>query len=121
MRMTTVALLVLPLLAACATTPRQQCEALHRAELRTVDAELHDTAEALGRGYRLVPARFEFGVHHCVSRTGFVSLCTAEDGLPMYDKRPISRAAETAKLAALQAEQKRLEAAIAACRAQYPE
>ena len=32
-----------------------------------------------------------------------------------------NRAAETAKLAALQAEQKRLDAAIAACRASYPE
>lgn len=115
------ALMVLPLLAACATTPRQHCEAPHRAALRTVDADLHDTAEALGRGYRLVPARFEYGVHHCVTRTGFVRLCTSDDGEPMYDKRPINRAGETAKLAALQAEQKRLAAALAACRAQFPE
>ena len=54
-------------------------------------------------------------------RPGSCSLCTADDGEPMYDKRPINRAAETAKLAALQAEQKRLDAAIAACRAHYPE
>ena len=121
MRPITLVLLVLPLLAACATTPRQQCEAPHRAALRTVEVDLDDTARALSRGYRLVPARFQFGVRYCVSPTGFVQLCTAEDGQPMYDKRPISRAAETAKLAALQAEQKRFEAAIAACRAQYPE
>ena len=82
---------------------------------------MQDTAEALGRGYRLVPSRSRRGVHHCVTRTGFVRLCTSEDGEPMFDKRPISRAAETAKLAALQAEQKRLEAAIAACAAKYPE
>jgi len=121
MRPIHLALLALPLLAGCATTPFQQCAAPHRTELRHVEADLHDTAEALGRGFRLVPARFEFGVHHCVTRTGFVRLCTADDGEPMYDKRPINRPAETAKLAALQAEQKRLEAEIISCRAAYPE
>ena len=121
MRPIHLVLLVLPVMAACATTPRSQCEAPYRAELRTVEADLQDTAEVLARGYRLVPTRSRHGVHHCVTRTGFVRLCTPEDGEAMFDKRPISRAAETAKLAALQAEQKRLEAAIAACRAQYPE
>ncbi len=121
MRPIHLALLALPLLAACATTPRQQCEAPHRTALRTVAADLHETAEALGRGYRLVPSRFQYGVHYCVTQTGFVQFCTADDGEPMYDKRPINRAAETAKLAALQAEQKRLDAAIAACRTRYPE
>jgi len=121
MRPIHLVLLALPLVAACATTPRGQCEAPYRAELGTVEADLQDTADVLGRGYRLVPARSSHGVHHCVTRSGFVRLCTSEDGEAMYDKRPISRAAETAKLAALQAEQKRLEAAISACRAKYPE
>lgn len=121
MRPIHLALLALPLVAACATTPRGQCQAPYRAELRTVEAELQHTAEVLGRGYRLVPTRSRLGVHHCVTRTGFVRLCTLEDGEPMFDKRPISRSAETAKLAALQAEQKRLEAAIAACAVKFPE
>lgn len=121
MRPIHLALLALPLMAACATTPRSQCEAPYRAELRAVEADLQDTAQDLGRGYRLVPTRSRHGVHHCVTRAGFVRLCTEEDGEAMFDKRPISRAAETAKLAALQAEQKRLEAAIAVCQAKFPQ
>ncbi len=120
MRTLPIVLMALPLLAACATTPLQQCQAPLRAELRTVEADLSETAQALGLGYRLVPARSTFGVHYCLSRSGFARLCTADDGEAMYDKRPINRAAETAKLAALQAEQKRLEAGLAACAAKYP-
>ena len=108
-------------LAACATTPRQKCEAPNRAELRTVNAELHDTQRAINRGYRLVPAKFQVGLHQCLRPSGATYLCTADEGEPMYDKRPINRRAEQAKLAALQSEAKRLEAALGQCRAQYPE
>lgn len=114
-------LIVLPLLAACATTPRGQCEAPHRAELRTVNAEADDTALSLERGFRLVPARFDRGINFCVTRTGHVRRCRAEDGEPMFDKRPINRAAETAKLTTLRAERARLDAAIMQCRETYPE
>lgn len=121
MRPTTPVLLALPLVAACAMTPRQQCEAPYRADLRAVEADLRDTTQTLSRGFRLVPARFEIGRHYCVTRAGFVRPCRADDDLPMYDKRPINRAAETAKLEALEAERARLEAAIAGCGVRYPE
>ena len=122
MRMIPLAVMAIPLLlAACELTPRQQCEAPYRAELRTVEAEIRDTRQTLQRGFRLVPARFEAGIHHCVSPSGFVSLCTADDGEPMFDKRPISRAAEQAKLDTLLAERARLNTALARCAAQYPE
>ncbi|SMH48233.1 hypothetical protein [Maritimibacter sp. HL-12] len=122
MRISALAILALPiLLAACEITPRQQCEAPYRAELRTVDAEIRDTREILRRGFRLVPARWEHGVHYCIERSGFVGLCTADDGLPMYDKRPISRAAEQAKLSTLEAERQRLSRNIAQCAVQFPE
>lgn len=109
------------LVAACATTPLQKCEAPYRAELRTVTEEMRRTELLLRRGYDLVPARFEFGVHHCIRPSGMVYVCTARDGEPMYDKRPINRPAERAKLSALAAEADRLKAGLAACRARYPQ
>ena len=122
MRLFALAMIVVPLvLAGCALTPRQQCQAPYRAELRTVDAEIRDTRQSLQRGFRLVPARWEHGLHYCESLSGFVSLCTADDGEPMFDKRPISRAAEQAKLNALLGERTRLHAALARCAAQFPE
>jgi hypothetical protein len=122
MRLPVIAALALPfLLAACEVTPRQQCEAPYRIELRTVDAEIRDTREILRRGFRLVPARWEHGVHYCVEPSGYVGLCTADDGLPMYDKRPINRAGEQAKLDALETERQRLSRAIAQCAVQFPE
>lgn len=122
MRMFAVVALAVPLLlAACELTPRQQCEAPYRAELRNVEAEIRDTQLALRRGFVLVPARFSIGLHHCVRPSGMVYLCTADDGEPMYDKRPINRRAEQAKLAALIDETARIKAGIAACQAKYPE
>ncbi len=122
MRPIALAVLVVPLVAAgCELTPRQQCEAPFRADLRTVEAELRDTRETLQRGFRLVPASSEIGLHHCVRPSGFVSLCTVEDGEPMFDKRPINRVAEQAKLDALDSERARLTASIAQCAVQFPE
>jgi hypothetical protein len=122
MRSIAVVALALPLLlAACATTPRQKCEAPYRAELRNVEMDIRDTRQALQRGFALVPARFSFGLHHCLRPSGSVYLCTEDDGEPMYDKRPINRRAEQAKLTALDSEAERLKAAIGACRARYPE
>lgn len=120
-RLALAALAVPVLLAACEMTPRQQCEAPYRAELRTVETEIRDTRLTLERGFRLVPARWEQGIHYCVSPSGFVSLCTADDGEPMFDKRPISRPAERAKLNALLDERQRLTASIAQCAVQFPE
>jgi len=122
MRPIALAVLALTLgLAACERTPRQQCEAPFRAELRTVEAEIRDTRQVLQRGFRLVPATFEHGIHYCVGPSGFVSLCTADEGEPMFDKRPISRAAEQAKLSALQGERARLTGLLAQCAVQFPE
>lgn len=109
------------ILTACATTPRQKCESPYRAELRTVTADMRETRRAVQRGYRLVPAKFDIGLHHCLRPSGATYLCTADDGEPMYDKRPINRAAEQAKLRVLSQEAARLEAAIGQCQAQYPE
>lgn len=122
MRKTFLAALALPLaLAACEVTPLMQCQAPYRTELRTVRAEISETELVLRRGFRLVPARWELGLHYCVRPSGSVFLCTADDGLPMFDKRPISRTAERAKLQALLQEQARLYAALDACALQYPE
>jgi len=123
MRNIALAALTVPLLlAACATTPRQQCEAPYRADLRTVLEETSSTSRALALGYRLVPATTSIGVHYCMAPTGRAVLCiNNEDDEPLYDKRPINRFAEQAKLDALNAERKRLESAIAQCAAQYPE
>lgn len=122
MRKFVFAALSLPLvLAACELTPRQQCEAPFRSELRVVLEDTKATRLTLSRGYRLVPARNTFGLHYCVNPVGHVSICQAEDGEPMFDKRPISRVAERAKLDALVAERQRLESALAQCAAQYPE
>lgn len=122
MRSVTLALIAVPLvLAACALTPRQQCEAPYRAELRGVAAEIRDTEITLARGFRLVPARFDSGLHYCLRPSGSVFLCRAEDGKAMYDKMPVNRRAEQAKLASLKGQARELEAGIAACRAQYPE
>lgn len=122
MRFVTIALIAAPLiLAACVSTPRQQCEAPYRAELRNVVADIRDTERTLARGFRLVPARFEVGLHYCLRPSGAVYLCRAEDGESMYDKRAINRRAELAKLAALKDEARELNAGIAACQARYPE
>jgi len=122
MRLSAVIALAVPLLlAACAITPRQQCEAPYRAELRNVEAEITDTRLALRRGFVLVPARFSIGLNYCLRPSGAVYLCTAKDGEPMYDKRPISQRAEQAKLAALIDEAARLKAEIAECRLKFPE
>lgn len=108
-------------LTGCAFTPRQKCEAPYRADLRNVTEEIGRTKMALARGFVLVPARDDFGLHHCLLPNGFVRLCSADEGEPMYDKRPINEAAEQAKLAVLESEAMRLEAGISACRAEYPE
>jgi len=108
-------------LAGCAFTPRQKCEAPYRAELRNVADDIGRTKMALARGFVLVPARNDFGLHYCLLPSGSVRLCTADEGEPMYDKRPINQAAEQAKLAVLQSEISRLESEISACQALYPE
>ncbi|GKY86185.1 hypothetical protein [Sinisalibacter aestuarii] len=115
------ALAVALTLAACATTPRQQCEAPYRAELRNTTFHIRETEMLLRRGFGLVPARNEIGLHYCLRPTGSAYLCRAEDGEPMFDRRPINRVAEQAKLDALRAEARRLTAAIADCQAAYPE
>lgn len=122
MRPILAAALALPiLLAACEVTPRQQCEAPYRAELRTVRAEIDATEDNIRRGYRLVPARFDFGVRYCLDPFGDPELCTADEGRAMYDKQPINRAAERAKLATLYSERDRLGRALAQCAVQFPE
>jgi hypothetical protein len=122
MRSLAVFILALPLaLAACAVTPRQQCEAPYRAELRNVDVDLRETRLILRRGYNLVPARDTFGLKYCLRPTGTAYPCQPEEGEAVYDKRPINRRAEQAKLDALHSEAVRLTRAIAACQAQYPE
>lgn len=116
MRYRALAILAVPLFAAaCATTPRGQCEAPHRAQLRVVTAEISTTQADIHRGFRLVPAQWAFGHHYCLDPFGAARLCTAADNEPMYDRREINRAAERAKLAALVREQQRLTAALAAC------
>ncbi len=75
----------------------------------------------LRRGFYLVPTSWEYGLHYCLGPAGSISTCTRDDGKPMYDKQPINRAAESAKLTALHSEQARLKKAIAACALQYPE
>jgi hypothetical protein len=122
MRRIALAALSLPLLlSACALTPRQQCEAPYWSDLHVVKTDLKEAELVLRRGYRLIPARSESGLHYCERLSGAIYLCSADEGEPMYDKRPINRAAETAKRDALLREQMRLESALADCAVQFPE
>jgi hypothetical protein len=122
MRAIALTALALPLvLAACATTPLGKCQAPYRSQLRNVQQDARETQRRLARGYRLVPARTTFGLHYCMDAFGNARICRAEEGEPLYDKRPINRAAEQAKLDALAQEEKRLNAALAECAARYPE
>lgn len=109
------------ILAACATTPRQQCEWPIRSQLGTVNEEIRDTRRVLQRGYRLVPAQFPFGAHFCMDAFGNDRPCLGRDDGPRFDRRPVSRAGERAKLEALQGERLRLSRALAQCAVQYPE
>lgn len=121
MRPTHLIVLALGGLAACAMSPRQQCEATHRNDLATVRAEIRETELLLRRGFRLVPAESDFGLHYCESPGLMVTPCFGKTDEPMFDKRPINRRAEAAKLDALRAERKRLEVGLAQCAVQYPE
>ena len=121
MRPIPLVLMALPLIASCATTPLQQCQLPYRNQLHNVRDDIRETGDAIRRGYRLTPAATDIGIHYCVDGTGFARLCTADDGQPMYDKRPVNRGAENAKLAVLHADEARLNAALAACAARYPE
>lgn len=121
MRATTLIVPALAVLAACATTPRQSCEATYRNQLATVRSEIRDTEQVLQRGFRLVPTLSTFGPHYCLSPGGHVRPCFGNEEGPMFDKRPINRRAETAKLTALRQEETRLTAGLAQCAVQYPE
>lgn len=121
MRLIILAVPVLAVLAACATTPRGQCESTQRNKLANVRIDIRETELNLQRGFRLVPATSKYGLHYCLSPGGQVWPCFNEEDEPMYDKRPINRHAENAKLAALREEQVRLNAELAQCAVLYPE
>lgn len=111
----------LAVLSACALTPRQQCEFPLRNQLANLRADIRDSELMLKRGFRLVPATSDYGLHYCVGPGTMVTPCFNEEEEPMYDKRPINRPAEAAKLETLRAEQRRLERALAACAQNFPE
>lgn len=121
MRLAVVSLSALAVLAACATTPRQQCEWPLRNELANVRAEIRASELLLKRGFRLEPAVSEIGVHFCVWPNDAVVPCTNPEDGPMYDKFPINRRAETAKFETLRQEEQRLVTELAACAVRYPE
>ncbi len=83
--------------------------------------EIKQVETNLDRGFRLVPTQSTTGLHYCIDHWGDPELCDAEDGRPMFDRRPISRAAEEAKFQALIAERARLMQALNQCAAQFPE
>ncbi|MCB1331455.1 MAG: hypothetical protein KDK28_19225 [Maritimibacter sp.] len=122
MRAITLIVPALALLAACATTPRQQCEAVQRNQLATVEAEIRETELTLQRGYRLVPARSKIGPHYCLSPGGRPRPCFGNEDPdePVFDRRAINRVAETAKLTALREERARLSGELAQCAVRYP-
>lgn len=122
MRVLNLAALTIPaLLAACATTPRQQCEWPIQNQLGALRLEIADTQQIIRRGYRLVPAQYPYIGAFCVDHFGNDRLCFPGDEGVRMDRRPIHVRAERAKLEALLDERERLGRDLAECAVLYPE
>ena len=122
-----LALLLVALVAACGT-PQEQCIRAATRDVRTLDRLIAETEANLARGYTYEEheiVRHEWMRCDDWVRGTPVRMCFE----PVWDtvKRPVAidPAAEQRKLDGLKARRKALglqaEAAIAACRAQYPE
>ncbi|WP_347311295.1 hypothetical protein [Defluviimonas sp. SAOS-178_SWC] len=120
-------LLLTALVAACGT-PQEQCIRTATRELRTLDRLIAETEANLARGYTYEEheiMRHEWTRCDDWVRGTPVRMCFE----PVWDtvRRPVAidPEAETRKLEGLQARRKALgrqaDAAIAACRARYPE
>jgi hypothetical protein len=122
-------------LAACGT-PQEQCIAANTRELRTVERLIAETQGNLARGYALeevtvstvewdecsyiVPGKGKKGKPVIKTR-----MCLEDEDVTVTRPRTIDPAAEARTLAGLQAKRATLAraaaAAVATCKAQYPE
>ena len=125
-----IILLPLAALMACGT-PQERCISRASAELRTVDSLISETEATLRRGYALKREPYTYTIS-VTCQTG-----TDAQGKPIYGTCPqqqtsyrnvpvaVDLAEERRKLAGLKqtraTEAKRVQAAAAQCRAQFPE
>ncbi len=120
-------------LAACGT-PQEQCISYNTRDLRTVEKLIAETETNIARGYAMEkvtisrPA-WDNCVRTRINRKGkpvpYASYCLEQESDTVERPRTIDPAAERRKLAGLQEKRRELmngaEAAVAACRARYPE
>lgn len=126
-------ILVLPLLAACAT-PQEQCINRETRDLRTVEKLIAETSLNLSRGYAMEEyVTYEMEWQECAhqppppkkGKPPAPRMCWERE--PVTRERPVAidLRAEAQKLDGLEAKRAQLlrhaQAAITACRAQYPE
>lgn len=118
-------------LAACGT-PQQQCISGATRDLRVLDRLIVETERNIARGYAMEPVTFSRPVSvDCTPRPTAKQpnpaprLCMRTETYSVDRPRAIDLNAERAKLASMQAKRRELartaEAAVAACRATYPE
>ncbi len=122
-------LLVLPLLAACAT-PREACISQASQQLMTLDALVIETQDNIARGYALatqqqvVPVQKTCTVRDSNGQPIFVP-CNEVEVRDIQVPVAIDLNAERAKLASLQERQRQMrgavDAAVASCIATHPE
>ncbi|MEZ5912681.1 MAG: hypothetical protein R3D84_11060 [Paracoccaceae bacterium] len=127
-----LSLLVLPLLAACAT-PQQSCIASATRDIRVLDGLIARAEVDLARGYtveervlrthRYVPCAVQPAVAKGAKRT--LQFCWEDHDIVRSEPRAIDIPAETRKLAAMREKRAALASAavaqVAACKESYPE
>ncbi|WP_460275154.1 hypothetical protein [Celeribacter sp. ULVN23_4] len=120
-----IALAVLPLLAAC--SEQQMCISRATKDLRQVQSFIKEAEGNLDRGYALVEKEYiDYDIKRCgENKDGKPIFCRVPDVQTRKVPKAIDLDAEAAKLAALQKKEAQLQieadAAIDACKVQYPE
>lgn len=122
--MTALPLLVLPLLAACASE-REICERRATQDLRALDALIAETQTALARGFREErEVRVVTETFLCPDRPDGGLFCDVDRLVEVPRRVAIDPAAEERKLAGLQsrraAEEARARSGLASCAARHP-
>ncbi len=118
-------ILLLPVVLAACSNPREACMKSATEELRVINALVAETETNLARGYTLIKEPgVRTGLHFCLSPTNPFTFCSSTE--PTVTTRPtaIDIRAEERKLAQLRAKQSELTvrsaSAIASCEQQYP-
>ncbi|TNE66448.1 hypothetical protein [Celeribacter ethanolicus] len=120
-----IPLAVLPLLVAC--SEQQMCISRATKDLRQVQSFIKEAEGNLGRGYALVEKEYiDYDIERCgTNDEGKPIFCRVPDVHTRMVPKSIDLDAEAAKLAALKKKEAQLQieanAAVEACKVQYPE